>query len=162
MTAVARLNKELRDALKSKDDFIKLRLFNESDDSSSSILSWRGILAGPKDSPFERGTYEVLIKVPTDYPISPPKANFITKVFHPNVEFKSGEICLDILKSKWTPAWTLMAVCRAIASLLDDPEGSSPLNCDAGNLTREDMTGFNSLARYYAVKEGKAPATQWE
>jgi peroxin-4 len=161
MTATARLNKELRDAHKSKEEDIRLGLFNEKDDSSSSILSWRAVLAGPKDSPFEGGKYEVMIKVPTDYPISPPKASFITKVFHPNVEFKTGEICLDILKTKWTPAWTLMAVCRAIASLLDDPEGSSPLNCDAGNLTREDMVGYNSLAKYYAVVDGKAPATQW-
>ena len=161
MTATARLMKELKDAHKYKDDDIKLRLANEADESSSGILLWKAVLRGPKESPFQDGSYEVLIKVPSDYPISAPKANFLTKVFHPNVEFKTGEICLDILKNRWSPAWTLMAVCRAIASLLDDPEGSSPLNCDAGNLVREDKTGFASMARLYAVKDGKAPATPW-
>ena len=29
------------------------------------------------------------------------------QVFHPNVNFKTGEICLDILKREWTPAWSL-------------------------------------------------------
>jgi hypothetical protein len=55
-----------------------------------------------------------------------------SQIFHPNVNFDSGEICLDILKSKWTPAWGLEAACRAIIALLGDPDVDSPWNCDAG------------------------------
>jgi len=90
--------------------------------------------------------------VPQNYPIEPPRAQFITRVFHPNVHFKTGEICLDILKTSWSPAWTLSTVCRAIISLLSHPEhgADSPLNCDAGNLLRAgDMRGFKSLAKMY-------------
>ena len=43
---------------------------------------------------------------------------FLTKIFHPNVQFDSGELCLDILKKEWTPAWTLQSVCRAVVALL--------------------------------------------
>lgn len=32
------------------------------------------------------------------YPIEPPKVTMITKIFHPNVNYNTGEICLDILK----------------------------------------------------------------
>jgi ubiquitin-protein ligase len=39
-------------------------------------------------------------------------------MFHPNVNFDTGEICLDILKREWTPAWSLEAACRAIIALL--------------------------------------------
>jgi hypothetical protein len=50
-----------------------------------------------------------------------------------NVLFKTGEICLDILKpDAWTPAWTLQSVCRAVTALLSHPEADSPLNCDCG------------------------------
>lgn len=52
----------------------------------------------------------MLLNVPENYPHVPPKATFTTKVFHPNVHFKTGEICLDILKQNWSPAWTLQSV----------------------------------------------------
>mmetsp|Transcript_83093 Transcript_83093/g.166263 ORF Transcript_83093/g.166263 Transcript_83093/m.166263 type:complete len:84 (-) Transcript_83093:199-450(-) len=76
-------------------------------------------------------------------------------MFHPNVNFDSGEICLDILKSKWTPAWSIEAACRAIIALLGDPDVESPWNCDAGNMIRAgDIIAFNSTARLYATEYG--------
>jgi hypothetical protein len=48
------------------------------------------------------------------------------------VILQTGEICLDILKTAWSPAWTLQSVCRAVIALLAHPEADSPLNCDAG------------------------------
>ena len=48
-----------------------------------------------------------LPQVGAEYPLEPPKITFMTKVFHPNVNFDTGEICLDILKRDWSPAWSL-------------------------------------------------------
>mmetsp|Transcript_24033 Transcript_24033/g.39495 ORF Transcript_24033/g.39495 Transcript_24033/m.39495 type:complete len:103 (-) Transcript_24033:211-519(-) len=88
--------------------------------------------------------------IPDQYPLSPPNCKFVTKIFHPNVHFKTGEICLDILKTAWSPAWTLQSVCRAIIALLSNAEPDSPLNCDAGNLLRGgDFRGYASLAKMY-------------
>lgn len=67
-------------------------------------------LEGPLETPFETGTFTVSLIVPEAYPLAPPKASFVTKIFHPNVHFKTGEICLDILKTAWSPAWTLHSV----------------------------------------------------
>ena len=75
--------------------------------------------------------------------------------FHP----QTGEICLDILKSAWSPAWTLQSVCRAILSLLAHAAPDSPLNCDAGNLLRAgDTLGYNSMARCYTIEYASKPA----
>ena len=75
---------------------------------------------------------------------------FITKICHPNINFKTGEICLDILQNQWSPAWTLQSACTAVRELLVSPETDSPLNIDAANLLRcGDILGFNSLVQMY-------------
>lgn len=85
--------------------------------------------------------------------MEPPAATFLTHVFHPNVHWVTGEICLDVLKENWSPAWTLHYLCRALIVLLDDPNADSPFNCDAGNLLRtNDRRGFNALARMYSIE----------
>ena len=119
--------RELCDPTKSDPD-IELALEDEAD-----IFVWSAQLRGPADSPYEDGLFKLHIKCPPNYPLAPPKVSFVTPIFHPNVLFKTGEICLDILKpDSWTPAWTLQSVCRAVTALLSHPEADSPLNCDCG------------------------------
>jgi len=101
--------------------------------------------------------FDLEITVPGDYPISPPAVRFLTKIFHPNVYFTTGEICIDILKKDWTPAWSLQSACRAIMSILSDPNPDSPLNCDAGNMLRAgDLMSFESMCLLYC-KEFATP-----
>ena len=59
---------------------------------------------------------------------------FVNKIFHPNIHFETGEICLEALKDEWTPHWTLESLMRAISFLLSNPSADSPLNCDCGNI----------------------------
>jgi peroxin-4 len=176
---VVRLGKELKEATEHPEPDIHLELYNPSHPPNSdtgtqvspaaaypqsaqqqpSLYLWLAVLKGPPDTPFEGGSYQLLLTIPQDYPLVPPKATFVTKVFHPNVEFSSGDVCLDILKKRWSPVWTLSSVCRAVLNLLAEPESDSPFNCDAGNLLRAgDMEGYASLVRLYAITEAGAPA----
>ncbi|KAL3566232.1 hypothetical protein D5086_031647 [Populus alba] len=126
----ARLFKEYKEVQREKvaDPDIQLAC----DDTN--IFKWTALIKGPSETPFEGGVFQLVFSVPEQYPLQPPQVRFLTKIFHPNVHFKTGEICLDILKNAWSPAWTLQSVCRAIIALMAHPEPDSPLNCDSGSL----------------------------
>ena len=64
---------------------------------------------GPGDSPFSGAVFFVNIHFPPDYPFKPPKVQFQTRVYHPNIN-SQGSICLDILKEQWSPALTISKV----------------------------------------------------
>uniref|UniRef100_A0A7S2M367 UBC core domain-containing protein n=1 Tax=Zooxanthella nutricula TaxID=1333877 RepID=A0A7S2M367_9DINO len=142
-----RLTQELREISKNPDPDISLEMTGDT------IEHWSAVVRGPKDSPYEGGEFALRITCTAAYPLSPPQVMFATKIFHPNVNFATGEICLDILKTGWSPAWTLQYVCRAVIALLLDPNADSPLNCDAGNLIRSgDIRGYRSMAQMYTAE----------
>ena len=58
------------------------------------------------DSPYSGGVFFLAIHFPTDYPFKPPKVNFTTRIYHPNIN-SNGSICLDILRDQWSPALTI-------------------------------------------------------
>lgn len=150
LAAAKRLRKELQSLERQVDvdDDVYLRPSN-----SDSILKWTALLRGPSQTPYEGGVFQLSIQCGPDYPLAPPTITFVTKVFHPNVHFTTGEVCLDILKKEWSPAWGLQAACRAVLALLSDPDADSPLNCDAGNMIRGgDTIAYRSTAKLYAVE----------
>jgi ubiquitin-conjugating enzyme E2 S len=54
--------------------------------------------------------------MPDDYPKSPPKATFKTRIWHPNVEESTGAVCVNTLKRDWKSTLTLKDV--LVVSLL--------------------------------------------
>ncbi len=109
-----------------------------------------GRLARSSSTPYSSGIFTLSIVVPPTYPTRPPVIKFRTKIFHPNVAWKDGEICLDVLKEQWTPAWGLSSACTAVLALLDAPEPDSPLNVDAATLLRSgDRRAYESMCRMY-------------
>ena len=115
------------------------------------IRCWVGVIKGPDDTPFSGNYFKIDIRIPENYPLDPPVVKFITPIFHPNIHFKRGEICLDILKTEWTPAWSIFSLCTAIRLLMANPVPDSPLNTLAGNLLRcGDNVGYQSMASMYA------------
>lgn len=119
------------------------------------LWDWTGFVRGPIGTPYENRVFQIKISVPQDYPLQAPSVHFITSIFHPNIHWVTGELCVDILKEEWSPAWSLNSVCRAVLALLHDPNPSSPLNCDAANILRcNDKLAYNSVARMYSMEYG--------
>lgn len=68
------------------------------------------LLTGPLGTPYSQGLWKLCLKIPEDYPKSPPKAAFRTRIWHPNVEETTGSVCVDTLKRDWDPKLTLRDV----------------------------------------------------
>lgn len=106
---------------------------------------WKATIFGPEGSPYAGGIFELDITFPREYPFKSPNVKFLTQLFHPNV--KNGSICLDILKSQWSPALTMDKVLLSVCSLLTDPNPDDPLDSEAGSLYKNDREKFNQKAR---------------
>ena len=69
---------------------------------------------------------------------------------HANVALRTGEICLDLLKEAWTPAYSVLECVRAVRLLLATPEPDSPLNVDVASLLRAgDALGARRLVQFW-------------
>ena len=110
------------------------------------LYNWMATIMGPKDTPYEGGVFNLSIKFPTDYPFKPPKINFTTKIYHPNIN-RNGGICLDILKDKWSPALNITQVLLSICSLLDDPNPDDPLVPEIAKLFQSNKAKYEANAR---------------
>lgn len=112
---------------------------------------WQATIMGPADSPFDGGVFFLNIHFPTDYPFKPPKFQFVTKIYHPNIN-SNGSICLDILKDQWSPALTVSKVLLSISSLLTDANPDDPLVPDIANQYKADRAKYEATAREWTRK----------
>jgi len=106
-----------------------------ADDPTSSEFSMNEFSVafhGPPDTPYEGGVWYVRFTLGADFPAKSPSVGFMQPVWHPNVEFARGAICLDALNDAWTPLQTLSHVLSAVLPVfLAHPNPLSPLNANA-------------------------------
>ncbi len=123
-------------------------------DEATDWFKWDAVIFGPSDTPYEGGIFKLQIDIPTQYPYRAPSCMFLTKVYHPNIG-ASGLICLDILKTQWSPALGITKTLLSILSLLSDPNPSDPYNPEAGKLYMRDKTAFDIVAREWTDQYAK-------
>lgn len=109
-------------------------------------LDIQALLEGPTQTPYEGGTYRVKICIGAEFPQQPPKAVFLTKIFHPNIS-PNGDVCVNTLKRDWDPsAWSIGHILQVIRCLLIVPFPESALNEEAGRLFMESYAEYASHA----------------
>jgi len=72
----------------------------------NNILEWQAVIFGPDETPWEGGTFKLMLEFTEDYPNKAPSVRFLTKMFHPNI-YNDGQICLDILQNQWSPIYDI-------------------------------------------------------
>lgn len=140
MSSLQRLQYELKNYQELDSYGIKI----ETDESN--IHKWLVTMPGPVNSPYETGLFQLSVNFPKNYPFSPPLVNFITRIYHCNVN-NSGGICLDILKDQWSPALTINKVLLSIISLLNDPNPDDPLVPEIAEIYLKDRDKYIENAK---------------
>ncbi|KAK9328958.1 ubiquitin-conjugating enzyme/RWD-like protein [Lipomyces starkeyi] len=101
---------------------------------------------GPSQSPYEGGVFKLELFLPEEYPMVAPKVRFLTKIYHPNID-KLGRICLDVLKTNWSPALQIRTILLSVQALLGAPNPDDPLANDVAQRWKEDERAAISTAR---------------
>jgi ubiquitin-protein ligase len=117
---------------------------------------WKGTISGPKDTPYDGGTFVIDIELTSSYPFEPPKMKFDTKVWHPNVSSQTGAMCQDILKEEWSPACTIKTALISVLALLAAPEPSDPQDGDVAKEYTSDFEKWKRTARLWTEQYAMA------
>jgi ubiquitin-conjugating enzyme E2 D/E len=148
MTTSRRINKELTNLL-----YDPLESCSAAPSSDENILHWIGLITGPPNTPYEGGTFHLIIEYPELYPRRPPRLAFTTPVFHPNVS-SQGEVGLgELHPAQWSSAFTARTMLVSLQAMLSDPIAFSEcvLDEEAAKLYFEDLGRFEEKARWWTV-----------
>jgi len=144
MSQISRLTKEASLMKKEYIDNVSV------DSKNGSLYEYEATIIGPIGTPYEGGIFKLSISITKDYPFKPPLVIFNTKIYHPNIN-SSGSICLDILKTNWTPALTISKILISICSLLSEPNPNDPLVPEIANLLKTNPEQYLRTAKEWTL-----------
>lgn len=140
---IVRVSREIAALAKSPPDGIRYVAMEDEKISEIHVK-----MAGPDGTPYQGGIFRVKLVLSYDFPQSPPRGFFQTKIYHPNVSTK-GEICVNTLKRDWTADVSIVHILQVIRCLLIVPFPESSLNDEAGKLFMESYTEYAERARLW-------------
>ncbi|XP_069068827.1 ubiquitin-conjugating enzyme E2 L3-like [Pleurodeles waltl] len=105
--------------------------------------------------PYDKGAFRIEINFPAEYPFKPPKINFKTKIYHPNIDEK-GQVCLPVISAEnWKPATKTDQVIQSLIALVNDPQPEHPLRADLAEEYSKDRKKFCKNAEEFTKKYGE-------
>jgi len=142
MASNKRLQKELGSLQKSPIPNATIALISDED-----INSWEITLKGPASTPYSDGKFQVSFDFPSSYPFKPPAIRFTTKIYHPNVNQTTGEICADIINDNWGPTLNVRHCVVQLLAILGNPNADSPLEEEIASQFRDKPKEFEKTAK---------------
>jgi len=153
--AIKKLRKEFTEINEKGDVPFTVGLIDEND-----MFKWEVLIVGPENTIYEGGVFSAILEFPQDYPNSPPKMSFTSKMWHPNI-FKNGSVCISILHppvidhtnlmerldEKWRPVLGVKEIVLSVLSMLCAPNLDSPANVDAAIEYKNNYEAYKKKVR---------------
>ncbi|KAF7990093.1 hypothetical protein HCN44_009082, partial [Aphidius gifuensis] len=137
---IRRVAKEMTELVAQPPEGIRV-IINDDD-----LTDIQAVIEGPAGTPYTDGHFKVKVALGKDFPQCPPKAFFLTKIFHPNVA-KNGEICVNTLKKDWKSDLGIKHILLTVKCLLIVPNAESALNEEAGKMLLEKYDDYSERAK---------------
>ncbi|CAD8066113.1 unnamed protein product [Paramecium sonneborni] len=150
MNSTLRIKKELKCL---QDEPLDGFIINPLDENN--LFHWKISFSGPLGSSYEKGVFHLDLQFPEDYPLKPPKIVFLTQIYHLNIDYKTGSICLEILRNNWSQNLTVRNLLLSILALLFDPNPNSPLNDEINSIFKTDKKLYYQKAEEWTEKFAK-------
>ena len=103
-------------------------------------FKWCVIFIPPEDSIYAGGYFKVKIEFPKNYPNSPPKFYFRTKIYHLNIDSYNGKVCCRVLNKN-----TVREYLDAVYLMFTDENVESPYNF--GDIYKKDRNEYEINAK---------------
>ena len=132
-------------------DGIAVALTNNDTSVDQNYEQWTAAIYGPPDCPYDTGVFFLRISFPEKYPFEAPKCQFITPIYHMNID-QNGVPCVDILKDQWAPALSVSKVLLSLQLLLQCPNPDSALRKELAEEFNADAEKYSLAAQEFTRK----------
>lgn len=95
----------------------------------------------PKKGFWFGATYLFNFNIPDNYPMIPPNIKCLNKIYHPNIDY-SGNICINILKTDWSPCSNIEQILNYLLQIFYCPNGGDSNNKQAGKEFNTNIDKF--------------------
>ncbi|WIA12300.1 hypothetical protein OEZ85_012356 [Tetradesmus obliquus] len=120
--------------------------------SDDDLFTWNVKLACPEGSLYEGGCFDVKLEFTQGFPGHQPQATFITKIWHPNVHYPGGDVCLVLGGMYEQDVCSVACVLVGLQVLLAHPNPESPVNGECAEQMLQEPQQYHAQAKYWTLR----------